>query len=649
MAALAPLACQAPPPQTAATSAAPIAHAVAPTVASPVAAPASVESKILDLTEHQSQVENLLRYLTAKIGPRLTSSHNLQRAEEWARDQFASWGLDARLEPWGDFAVGFDRGPSTVTEISPEHEDLVFMTRAWTAGTKGPIRGKVLLAPTSEEELAAIKDQLAGAWILVQNEPPRMRGNGPNGPRPATPPERTTADSTKGDATTAGAPKSDAATTDAAKTDAAKSDDAEAQAKADAEKAKQDAAKAKEDAAKAIEKALDDGGIAGRVHRPRGEKGDLLVTSGSQNVKWDALPTKVDVTIRGDQFDRILKHLKAGEPVELECNIDNRFFEGPVKQYNVIADLKGTEKPDEIVVVGGHIDSWDGAQGAQDNGTGTCTTLEAARLLAVSGAKPKRTIRFMLWSGEEQGLFGSRGYVKDHDAELANISAVLVHDGGTNYCSGIRCTPEMEADMRKVFAPVMDWEKDMPFAIDVGDGIPNSGDSDHASFISKGVPGFFWNQTGTHDYNFVHHTQNDTFENADQTYQRHSAGVIAIGALGIANLDHLLSRENMKAVEPRRMGIFPDGMKIASVMQGGAAEKAGWKEGDVILAVDGVAVTSIEEVSKAIQKGDPTKTITLQRGADKIETKLDWSDSPGEKERADRAKKRAEASAPKHN
>ena len=124
--------------------------------------------------------------------------------------------------------------------------------------------------------------------------------------------------------------------------------------------------------------------------------------------------------------------------------------------YNVIADIPGTEKPDEIVIVGGHIDSWDGATGTTDNGTGVATTLEAARLLMAAGAKPRRTIRFMLWSGEEQGLLGSVAWIKDHAAELDNISAVLVHDGGTNYVSGIQATAAMLPAMKIAFKPVIE-------------------------------------------------------------------------------------------------------------------------------------------------------------------------------------------------
>ena len=168
------------------------------------------------------------------------------------------------------------------------------------------------------------------------------------------------------------------------------------------------------------------------------------------------------MTLLRKQFDEIAGWLKDGKAVTLEFDIRNYFKKGPIKLYNVIADIPGTEKPDEYVIVGGHIDSWDGATGATDNGTGVSTTLEAARILMKAGVKPKRTIRFMLWSGEEQGLLGSAAYVKAHKDLMPKISAVLVHDGGTNYLSGIGATEAMLSDFEQVFAPVKELDPRLP-------------------------------------------------------------------------------------------------------------------------------------------------------------------------------------------
>ena len=191
--------------------------------------------------------------------------------------------------------------------------------------------------------------------------------------------------------------------------------------------------------------------------------------------------------------------------------------------------------------------AWDGATGATDNAAGCATTMEAARILMAAGVKPKRTIRFMLWSGEEQGLLGSRAYVEQNMKEVQEkVSAVFVHDGGTNYVAGIRCTPSQREDFEKIFAEAMELDERTPFKISVADTIRPRGGSDHVSFIRAGVPGYFWNQAGRATYRTTHHTQYDTYDSVVPEYQKHSSIVIALGAYGTANLDGLLSREGVQ-------------------------------------------------------------------------------------------------------
>ena len=288
-----------------------------------------------------------------------------------------------------------------------------------------------------------------------------------------------------------------------------------------------------------LRKELEDAKVAGTVTSAGAN--DLLVTGGQHKITWDKLPTVPHVTLIRRQFDEIAKWLKDGKEVSLEFDIRNYFKKGPIKLYNVIADIPGTVQPDTYVIVGGHIDSWDGATGATDNGTGVATTLEAARLLMKAGVQPKRTIRFMVWSGEEQGLLGSAAYVKAHPELMPKISAVLVHDGGTNFLSGIGGTEAMLSDLEQVFAPVRHLDNDKyPFVVAKVGGLRGGG-SDHASFLAANVPGFFWRQDGTARYQRTHHTQFDTYDAAIPDYQRHSSLVVALGAYGIANLDHLLS------------------------------------------------------------------------------------------------------------
>ena len=515
--------------------------------------------KIIAAGKGESQVMDHLDMLTNRIGPRLTSSDGLQTACEWARDKFAEFGLkDARLERWGEFPVGFNRGPWSGKVVEPEARTLEFTTPAWSAGTRGVVRGKAMLAPKNAEELEKLKDKLPGAWVLMSNP-------------------------------SQGGPRSEPTFQ------------------------------------KTLGEAFNKLGVAG-VLRP--SRGELVHTDGSGRISWDKLPTVPSVVLLQKQYEELVGWLKADKPVTLEFEIRNYFKKGPIPLYNVVADIPGSQFPDEYVIFGGHIDSWDGASGATDNATGVSTAIEAARILMKSGVKPRRTIRFMLWSGEEQGLLGSVAYIKAHPEVLPKISGVFVHDGGTNYLSGIGGTEAMQSDFQIAFAPVMNLDPKFPFAVKKVPGLSGGG-SDHASFLAKDVPGFFWSQSGDAAYSRTHHTQFDTYQMAIPDYQRHSALVIALGAYGIAELDHLLSREKLRAPggfgNRRMMGVQLDEMVVTDVVPDSAAERAGMKQGDVILKVGGEKVADRVEMARAISAGEPKKKVLVVRDGKEVELELNWA------------------------
>lgn len=392
-----------------------------------------------------------------------------------------------------------------------------------------------------------------------------------------------------------------------------------------------------------IDAVLAPAGIAGIV-RPGDDGPDKLVhTSGRPEIEWAELPEHVTIVLRADQHADLLARVRAGAAVQLAFSIDNRFFRGPVPQHNVIADLRGSEHPDEYVIVGGHLDSWDGATGANDNATGVATTMEAARLLVAAGARPKRTIRFVLWGGEEQGLHGSTAYVEQHADELPRVSAVLIHDMGTNYLSGIGITPEMRPQMEQAFAPVLQLApQTMPFELRETQSLETGG-SDHTPFIRAGVPGFFWDQAGDSNYDFVHHTQHDTLEHVIEPYQRHSAMVVALAAYGLANLPGLVDRRNSAPLPRRRMDVdLGEGLVVETVEKDGVAARAGWKVGDRVISVDGVAVDGMRPLFEAVRDGEPRKEVVIERKGKRITTTLDWSSTPGEQEREARRKARAQ-------
>ncbi|MEO6593665.1 MAG: M20/M25/M40 family metallo-hydrolase, partial [Planctomycetota bacterium] len=269
----------------------------------------------------------------------------------------------------------------------------------------------------------------------------------------------------------------------------------------------------------------------------------------------DQVPLIPQIAVQADHFDQLFELFEAGKNPIGEFDIQNSFRDGPIELNNVIAEIPGTEKPDEVVIVCGHLDSWHQVQGTTDNGTGTTSTMEAARILAAVGAKPKRTIRFCLWGGEEEGLLGSRGYVQQHRTEMPKVSAVFNHDTGTNWAQSLGVTAAMHEQLAPVFAnvsrlltsPEPDFEG-VVFELKTIPRVSGGGGSDHASFIAAGVPGLNWGLRGRSNY-FQHtwHTQWDTIDNAIEEYQRHTSTVIAMAALGTANLEKLLDREGVSA------------------------------------------------------------------------------------------------------
>jgi carboxypeptidase Q len=419
-------------------------------------------NRIIDEGKNHSQVMKLLRELT-NIGPRLTGSTNLHKAQLWAMDKFKSWGLqNVHLDKWGTVDVGFDRGKCLGGMLSPEKVAFEFTTASWTEGTHGRTTGPAIYAPKTMDEFNAVKGQLKGAWVIYVASPPRPPRGRRGQPAPEVSPELK--------------------------------------------------------ASLGLYNTVANSGCLGIVYPSRNE---LCVTGGSYRDKTaDKHPMDVQIMVRKSDMDKIVADLDAKKQVTLEFDINAKFIRGPIDCYNVVADIPGSEKPDEMVIVSGHMDSWDGpgSQGALDNGTGSCTAMEAARILMTSKAKPKRTIRFILWSGEEQGLLGSAGYVEVHKDELPKISAVLVDDGGTNYQGGYIGLESQRPFFEAAFAPVVAAFPDMPEKYVGGERQQPPVGSDQDTFNRLGVPGFFTVETGRSNYNFVHHTQNDRYEQAIPEY-----------------------------------------------------------------------------------------------------------------------------------
>jgi Iap family predicted aminopeptidase len=446
----------------------------------PIAAAASAQSdpatveRIVDIGKNKNQVMRTLKGLT-DIGPRLTGSQKLSKAQHWAMAKFRSYGLkNVHLEKWGDVPVGFERGDRQVGRmVSPFVSEIGFTTQCWMPGTEGKVLAEAVLAPTTAAEATSKAAELKGKWV-VMNAPSTMRG-------PAA---------------------------------------------------------GQED----LKKALADIGIAGIVY---GAADERVHSSGNWRDKtFEKRPTTVEILVRKSDHARIVRNINFGRRPTLEFDIENKWFKGPIDQYNVVADLVGTEKPDEIVIVCGHLDSWNspGSQGTCDNGTGTSVAIEAARILSSAKAKPKRTIRFVLWSGEEQGLHGSRGYVITHKNELDKISAVLNDDGGTNYQGGYVGLETMRPMMEAAFAPTKAAFPELEIKFNGVASMPQGGSSDHAPFNWEGVPGFFTIESGKADYGRVWHTQFDQYKEAVPQYLVQSSTNHAVVAYNLACAPTMLPR-----------------------------------------------------------------------------------------------------------
>jgi carboxypeptidase Q len=276
------------------------------------------------------------------------------------------------------------------------------------------------------------------------------------------------------------------------------------------------------------------------ILRDAGKHFGLLFTTGGW--RGDERPSALNriptLAVAHNHYELLYRLASRPAPARtrIELDVSNKFIPGPMQVFNTIGEIRGSEKPEECVIVGAHLDSWDLGQGATDNGTGTSVVLESARILAKSGVKPRRTIRFILFTGEEQGLHGSRAYVQKHKDELDRMSACLVHDTGTGKVVGLG------GGGRENLRPVLEAELASLKALGLTQFTPRvPGGSDHASFDRAGVPGLMFHQERA-GYQYTHHSQADTFDRAREADLIQGAQVMSVAALRLANLPDLLPR-----------------------------------------------------------------------------------------------------------
>lgn len=449
------------------------------------AQPDKVVKKIIELGTTDNRTMQHEDFLSNRIGGRLVGTHELEDAEKWVAEQMRSWGLEVRVQEVGQIQVGFSRGPWYGRNLTDGGTSLHFGTPAYTAGTKGPTRGHVVIAPKNDQQFERMKGTAKGAWVLLDS------------------PSRGLALSFR-DSTM-------------------------------------------------ISKLIDAGAL-GFIQGGELPLQILYDRAHCYDLTMDTLPTVCDIKMDKAQFDALYRRVQARERVELEFDIRNHFFAGPVKYHNILGILRGSKYPDEYVISGGHLDAYDGGTGAIDDGQGTCVTLESARLLMAAGAKPKRSIIFSIWTAEEYGLLGSKYFVENKTVPLEKISNYFNRDGGPEVAVSVTVPPAMYDDFVQICEPLADVNPDFPFEVIKRTAAPGprpttAGGSDHAYFAMNGVPTISLGLRDVKGYGFnyrdIWHTDRDTFDQCIPEYMEHSALVNAVVLYGVANLDHLLSREGL--------------------------------------------------------------------------------------------------------
>lgn len=495
-----------------------------------------IVQKIIEIGKTDNQTMKHLDILCNRFGGRPIGSDAYENAAAWAASKFKEWGMQVEMDESGTLPVGFNRGPWFGRMLSDNGMTLHFATPSYTSGTKGVQKGHVLIEPKTWAEFNRMKGRLKGAWVLVSG-------------------------------TNTGWP-----------IDISKRADIE-RAKIIAENKKIERQNDsinrinrnnKDTQAKKIEllplkeepglfyRQMVDAGILGIIQSAPVPIVALYDRKNIDSMTFETLPTVPDIKLDEHQFKIIEQMAKERRTFELEFDIRNHFKMGPIKYHNVIGIIPGTEFPNEYVIMGGHLDAFDVATGGVDDGSGLTPAMEAARLIMKAGGKPKRTILVCLWAGEEFGLLGSTSWVQKNKEKLVKISNMFNRDGGPTVANGLSVPEAMLADMEKICKPLNHINPDFPFTLkkaEAREKPKKAWGTDSGPFAVEGVPTIEFGNEDPKGYNFsyreVWHTERDLFNKSIAEYQEHTAIVTAVVVYGIANLDHLLSREGYFAPEKK--------------------------------------------------------------------------------------------------
>ena len=461
--------------------------------------------KIVDMALNDNRAVEHLDILSNRFGGRLVGSDAYENAALWAAEQFKSWGLDVQLEEVGEMGVGFNRGPWFGRVLGGDlgFTHLYFTTPSYTSGTKGVQRGHVILEPRTMAAFERVKGALKGAWVLLES--------------PST---GWAIDSS-----------------------------------AEGDKKREEALKDKENTEPCVlYRQMVDAGVLGFIQsttvpiRTLYDKGVVK----NPDITFETLPTVPDIKLDESQFKEIKRAVSERRDVFLEFDIRNHFKPGPVKYHSVVASIKGSKFPEESVILSGHLDAYDVATGGVDCSSGCSAVMEAARMIALSGAKPKRTMYFILFAAEEFGLLGAEAWVKAHPEKLDGISNMFNRDGGPLAYTSFSVPASLVDEFEKISEPLREAYPDYGFTINAMTprARPTStGGTDASVFSIRGVPTVGMRETDAKGYDFqyreIWHTERDTFTESIPEYQEQAAAAMAIIGLGTANLDEKFPRNEV--------------------------------------------------------------------------------------------------------
>ncbi|MGC2237283.1 MAG: M20/M25/M40 family metallo-hydrolase [Pyrinomonadaceae bacterium] len=506
-----------------------------------------INTKIRNEGKNNSQIMKTLHVFTDVYGPRLTGSPNHKAAATWAVQQMKTWGFDmAQLEPWDFGHPGWVNERASGFITSPVQDTLTFEVLAWTPGTNKAVKGQafqlviptvatdrpnVTLPPTQAELTAyfdSIREQIKGKIVLV-GKPAVIPVN-------FTPPLKRIDDETLRQRLNPNATPQPFPTPQPTPTP---------------REGQLTGVQIREQ----LDQFLVDNKAAVRINDAGEEMGKMRAFNNRTFDLSKAVPT---VVMRNEDFGRISRLLADNTPVSLEFDIRNRTIPEGTTSYNTIGEITGSDKKDEVIMLGGHLDSWHAATGATDNAIGCAVMMEAVRILKAIGVKPRRTVRVALWSGEEQGLLGSQAYVKQHFGSFENplpgyekFGGYFNIDSGTGKARAMSVfgPPEAATILREIVAPF----SDMGILGATSGRSRGLGGSDHTSFNQAGLPGIGVQQDPIEYFNWTWHTNLDTYERVIEDDVKSSAIIIAATVYALAMRDELLprySKENMPPPPP---------------------------------------------------------------------------------------------------